>query len=304
MITMGKDINNDNSFLIRFRSSVILMAITIASIVLGGYVLAGVLLIVSLIGQMELYRALGVNKSGLAVPGYIATVLWYVAIVACNYLVAGDEGYDPNILVKISGIIFNGIVMAGLTIGLLLLILIVYVIKFPKYNSEQMMTVFFGFFYPAVLLSFIFMIRCLDGGKYSVWLLFIGSWGADTMAYLIGRKFGKHKVVPVLSPKKSLEGFIGGIVGAALIGVIYSLIFKRQLIEAGVSSPILAFALIAAISAVFSIVGDLAASAIKRDKGIKDYGKLIPGHGGILDRFDSVIIIAPVIFILLALLAG
>lgn len=301
---MGKDINNDNSFLIRFRSSIILMIVTVTSIVLGGYVLAGVLLAVSLIGQMELYRALGVNKSGLAVPGYIATVLWYAAIVACNVIVNGDKGYEPDGLVKISGFVFNSMVLAVLAIALLLAILIIYVIRFPKFNSEQSMTVFFGFFYPVVLLSFIYLIRCLEGGQYSVWLLFIGSWGADTMAYLVGRKWGRHKVVPVLSPKKSLEGFIGGIVGAALLGVIYAVIFKQHLIDAGIDTPILAFALIAAVSAVFSIIGDLAASAIKRDKGIKDYGKLIPGHGGILDRFDSVIIIAPVIFLLLAFLAA
>lgn len=301
---MGKDINNDNTFLIRFRSSVILMVITIASIVLGGYVLAGVLLIVSLIGQMELYRALGVNKSGLAVPGYIATVLWYAGIVICNVLINGDASYSPDKLVELSGLVFDCMVIAGLALGLLLLVLIIYVIRFPKFNSEQTMTVFFGFFYPAVLLSFIYLIRCLDGGQYSVWLLFIGSWGADTMAYLVGRKIGRHKVVPVLSPKKSLEGFIGGIIGAALIGVIYSLIFRQHLIDAGIQNPILAFALIAAVSSVFSIIGDLAASAIKRDKGIKDYGRLIPGHGGILDRFDSVIIIAPVIFLLLALMSA
>lgn len=290
--------------MIRFRSSVILMIITIASVVLGGYVLAGVLLVVSLIGQMELYRTLKFNKNGLAVPGYIATVLWYAGIVICNVLVSGETSDEPEALVKLSGFVFNCMIIAGIAIALLLALLIIYVVRFPKFNSEQVMTAFFGFFYPVVLLSFIYLIRSLEGGQYSVWLLFIGSWGADTAAYLVGRKIGRHKVVPVLSPKKSLEGFVGGVVGAAIIGVIYALIFKQQLIDSGIAAPVAAFAIIAAVSAVFSIIGDLAASAIKRDKGIKDYGRLIPGHGGILDRFDSVIIIAPVIYILLALLAG
>lgn len=280
---MSADINNDNSFLIRFRSSVILMVITITAIVLGGYVLLGVLFVVSLIGMMELCRALGVHKSILAIPGYLAVALWYAALFVC------ESGQGTGLI----GVI---------AIALLIALLIIYVAAFPKFKSEQLMGVFFGFFYVAVLLSYISSIRNLPGGQYSVWLLFIGSWGADTMAYLVGRKWGRHKIVPVLSPKKSLEGFIGGICGAILIGVIYSLIFRTSLNEAGFSYPVAAFAITAGVSAVVSIFGDLAASAIKRDKGIKDYGRLIPGHGGILDRFDSVIIIAPIIYYLLVLI--
>ncbi|MBR6474503.1 MAG: CDP-archaeol synthase, partial [Lachnospiraceae bacterium] len=132
----------------------------------------------------------------------------------------------------------------------------------------------------------------------TVWLIFIGSWGSDTMAYVVGRKLGKTKIAPKLSPKKSLEGLIGGIVGAALIGIIYALIFKSKLDEY-FSNPILVFALTGAIGSVVSQIGDMAASAIKRNKGIKDYGTLIPGHGGILDRFDSVIFIAPIVYLLM-----
>ncbi len=180
----------------------------------------------------------------------------------------------------------------------LILLLAVYVLSFPKFKSEQVTTVFFGFFYVAVTLSYIFLVRMLPGGAYTVWLIFIGSWGAATMAYLVGRKIGRHKIVPVLSPKKSLEGFIGGIVGAVLIGVIYALIFKNSLTDT-FPNPVLSFAVIAGVSSIVSMIGDLAASAIKRDKDIKDYGKLIPGHGGILDRFDSVIFIAPIVYYLL-----
>jgi phosphatidate cytidylyltransferase len=155
---------------------------------------------------------------------------------------------------------------------------------------------FFGFFYVAVTLSYIFKVRNMECGAYSVWLIFIGSWGSDTMAYVVGRKLGKHKIAPKLSPKKSLEGLIGGIVGAALIGVIFALIFKSKL-EPTFSNPILIFALTGAIGSVVSQIGDMAASAIKRNKGIKDYGTLIPGHGGILDRFDSITAVSVVIFI-------
>ena len=102
-------------------------------------------------------------------------------------------------------------------------------------------------------------------------------------------------MAPVLSPKKSVEGAVGGVVGAGLMGLAFGLIFKE---------PYIRYMIICAAGALISMVGDLAASAIKRDKGIKDYGKLIPGHGGILDRFDSVIFTAPVIYFLSLLLIG
>ena len=106
---------------------------------------------------------------------------------------------------------------------------------------------------------------------------------------------GKHKLAPVLSPKKSVEGAVGGVVGAALLGAIYAAVVGSHL-EA--ENPVITYAIICAVGALISMVGDLAASAIKRNHNIKDYGTLIPGHGGIMDRFDSVIFTAPVIYYL------
>lgn len=107
---------------------------------------------------------------------------------------------------------------------------------------------------------------------------------------------GKHKLAPKLSPKKSVEGAVGGVAGAALLTVIYCLVFKEAM---GIdTSHIIILAAISAVGALVSMVGDLTASAIKRNYGIKDYGTLIPGHGGILDRFDSVIFTAPMIYFL------
>jgi phosphatidate cytidylyltransferase len=114
--------------------------------------------------------------------------------------------------------------------------------------------------------------------------------------------FGKHKIAPKLSPKKSLEGCIGGVVGAALLGVIYAAITKNRMI--GIDNPYILFATIGAASSVISQIGDLAASAIKRNHEIKDYGTLIPGHGGILDRFDSIIFTAPIVYYLAVFLKG
>ena len=124
--------------------------------------------------------------------------------------------------------------------------------------------------------------------------------GLCTCAYLVGRAIGKHKMTPVLSPKKSIEGAVGGIIGSALIGALYGTIFKTNLSE--FSNPAVFCAIIGACGGFISMFGDLSASAIKRQYQIKDYGKLIPGHGGIMDRFDSIIFTAPLIYVLVTLL--
>ena len=294
---MGKDINNDNSFMIRFRSSVILMAVAITAMVLGSYTLFGVIALITLIGLMELYRVVGVNKMSAGFVGYSIAVLYFIYVFIKEFIITEinfiDFSLNHSVLFKIYTMSFLIIIAL-----LLIILLAVYVLTFPKYNSEQITMVFFGFFYVVMPLMYIFLTRQMEGGAYTVWLIFIGSWGSDTMAYVVGRKLGKTKIAPKLSPKKSLEGLIGGIVGAALIGIIYALIFKSKLDEY-FSNPILVFALTGAIGSVVSQIGDMAASAIKRNKGIKDYGTLIPGHGGILDRFDSVIFIAPIVYLLM-----
>jgi phosphatidate cytidylyltransferase len=171
----------------------------------------------------------------------------------------------------------------------LILILSPYVFSYPKYHAEQVIATFLGMVYVAVMLGFIYVIRSSESGKILVWLVFLSSWGSDTCAYCAGVLLGRHKMAPILSPKKSVEGAVGGVVGAGLLGLLYAFIFHQ---------PMAAYAIICAAGALISMVGDLAASAIKRDKGIKDYGKLIPGHGGVLDRFDSVIFTAPIIYFL------
>ena len=171
----------------------------------------------------------------------------------------------------------------------------VYVFTYPKYQAEQVMSAFFGLVYVAVMLSFILLTRNLENGHLLVWLIFFCSWGCDTCAYCVGVLIGKHKMAPVLSPKKSIEGAVGGVAGAAGLGAVYAAI---------IHAPVVEYAVICAVGALISMVGDLAASAIKRNRGIKDYGKLIPGHGGILDRFDSVIFTAPVIYYMAKFILG
>ena len=259
-------------FKTRLISGIFLVLIAIFALKTGGGVLFGILLALSLIGMMELYRTLNVHKTFLAAAGYVAGVMYYVL------LLKGQMADFPV-----------------LVMGLILVLMSIYVFSYPKFKAQEVMCVFFGVFYVAVMLSYIYQTRCLPGGRFLVWLVFISSWGCDTSAYCAGMLFGKHKMAPVLSPKKSVEGAIGGVCGAALIGALFALgVNKVQ--NTGFSPA--HFALIGAVCGAISMVGDLSASAIKRNHGIKDYGKLIPGHGGVLDRFDSVIFTAPLIYYL------
>ena len=185
-------------------------------------------------------------------------------------------------------------------VGTFLAEMFVYVLAFPRYNAGQTMAAVFSFLYAPVLLSFVYQTRMAPQGIYMVWMILISSWGCDTCAYAVGKLIGRKKIFPVLSPKKSLEGCIGGVLGTALIGWLYGCFFVGKAFPD--RRVAWAIAAICGAGAVMSMVGDLAASAIKRNHDIKDYGKLIPGHGGIMDRFDSMIVTAPMTYFLTILL--
>ena len=138
---------------------------------------------------------------------------------------------------------------------------------------------------------------------YFILLILCFAWGGDTFAYFAGRAFGKHKLAPIVSPNKTVEGAIGGICGSMLIGVIATVIYGMLsgryaafTVEVTVRHYLVVVGM-GAIASVLGILGDLFASAVKRQVGIKDYGTIFPGHGGILDRFDSVMFIAPFVSI-------
>ncbi len=121
-------------------------------------------------------------------------------------------------------------------------------------------------------------------------LIFIFAWGADTGAYFTGTFIGKHKLAAEISPKKTIEGSVGGIITAVLLTALLGFLYNSSL---DVAVNIIELCICAAVFSVFGMIGDLITSFIKRDCGIKDYGKIMPGHGGVLDRFDSVLFIAP-----------
>lgn len=260
--------------LVRIASGFVLTLIVGAGLLFGGPYLFILTLAISLMGVYELYRVYHIEKSVIGIMGYVFIIGYYV----CLWF-----GRDDFMMLDLAaGLIF---IMAG------------YVVTFPKHKADQALMGFFAIVYVAVMISFIYRIRLLEDGVFYVWLVFICSWIADTCAYFVGVKLGRHRMAPKLSPKKSVEGAIGGILGPMLIGGIYGAVINNQL---EINAP-LVFAVACGVGAGISIIGDLAASAIKRDHDVKDYGRLIPGHGGIMDRFDSTIFTAPVVYIVLEL---
>lgn len=258
-------------FVTRLASGVVLVIFAVLICVMGGALQFGVTLVLSLMGMFELYRVLQIEKTPLAYLSYGSAVIYYgILYIGANTLVT------PWTVISLIALLF------------------VYVFTFPKYRVEQIAGAFLGIFYVAVLLSYLYLVRSMQDGRYLVWLAFLSSWGTDTCAYCAGRLFGKHKMAPILSPKKTIEGAVGGVIGAALLGGIYAAVFGAKMQE--LPDPMLICVAACTIAGLISMVGDLAASAIKRNYDVKDYSHLIPGHGGILDRFDSMLFTAPAIY--------
>ena len=158
---------------------------------------------------------------------------------------------------------------------------------------------FAGFLYPFMIGALV-RLRTMDGGEFYILVAFLLSMVADTGAYFVGRAMGKHKLAPVISPKKTVEGAIGGAIVNVLAMMGYALLLNKCFGFTQVNY--LYAAIYGVLGAGASIIGDLTLSVIKRQVNIKDYGNLMPGHGGILDRFDSTMMVAPLVELLLLLI--
>ena len=158
---------------------------------------------------------------------------------------------------------------------------------------------FAGFLYPFLIGSLV-RLRAMDGGQFYILVAFLLSMVADSGAYFVGRAMGKHKLAPVISPKKTVEGAIGGALINVLAMMGYTLLLNKCFGFTQVNY--LYAAIYGLLGAGASIIGDLTLSVIKRQVKIKDYGNLMPGHGGILDRFDSTMMVAPLVELLLLLI--
>lgn len=256
----------------------ILISPLLIFIFLGGIYLHIVALVLSLIGMHEFYKVIkNININPIEIIGYCVCITFYVILY-----------YVHNL----SSIFF-------LLVFFIAILLCVPVLN-TKYNFIDISTTILGFVYVAVFFSFIPLIDVKSNGNIFIWFVFISSWSTDTLAYYTGKAFGKHKLCEKVSPKKTVEGSIGGLIGSTLICGIYGMLMIGYMSHI----QIYHFFIIGVLCGVMCQFGDLVASSIKRFTGVKDYSNLIPGHGGILDRFDSILFSSIVVFYYLTFVIG
>ena len=242
-------------------------------------VLPAAMAICSVIAIYEMMSCIGLKKA------YMLTVPLYLAALGLPFLVryAGNLGTVRQAVTAIS-------------LAVVLYFFAVLTFSHGKYKPSDVALAFMTAFYILAGFNAIMVLRDYElGGKYVYLTVFIGAWVTDTFAYFCGMLFGrggKHKLIPDVSPKKTVEGSIGGIVFCILAMVIYGLIINN-VTDFHANYPILIVG--GLLASVVSQIGDLCMSVIKRAYGIKDYGKLFPGHGGVLDRFDSVLAVSVVL---------
>ncbi len=259
----------------RVFSAVVLLPLVILVMVLGGAALYLTLCVATLIGMHEFFKA-----TNMKIQFYsFLTGLYSVMTYALYW--NGDMQY-----------------LYMLNISLVILVLAYYALRFPDIVITDMAYVFYSVFYILFLMLAIAYVRdSAFYGEWMIWLIFAIAFGSDSSAYFVGVNFGKHKLVPKLSPNKTIEGAFGGLVGSGLIGGGFGLF---MLIYGPFSSwsQVLILCVVGVFGSLVSQVGDLVGSAMKRQTGIKDFGKIIPGHGGILDRLDSILVTAAYIYLI------
>ena len=177
----------------------------------------------------------------------------------------------------------------------LFLLLSVAVLSGGKLKYSSVAEAVIAVVYATVGFASIALVRRLPNGEVLFGMIFLGAWMTDTMAYFSGRLFGKHKLCPNISPKKTVEGSVGGTVFCALSFLLYGFIVQKI---TGFTPNYPMLFISGLFISIVSQLGDLAASLIKREHGVKDYGKIMPGHGGIMDRFDSILAVAPLVLVL------
>ena len=244
-------------------------------------------------------------------PNWVLTLVAALMAAVGSYELLYRTGLQKNLRLNVYSAVMACLVVLWSALGChyaaaLIGILLYYVVLFAEMMlshlklafKDAMICMISGVVMP-FLLSALVRIVYMEKGRFLILIPFIMAFLSDTGAYFVGVTCGKHKMAPIISPKKSWEGFFGGIATAMLGMVIYALVMRYAFGSAVNYVAAVLYGLLGALGAVF---GDLTLSVVKRQVGLKDYGNLIPGHGGILDRFDSVLITAPLAEALLLLL--
>jgi len=259
-----------------FTGIICAILLVTAVIVLDPYIIAVIAFLASLVGLFEFYKVTEVADS---LPLVILGTLGALLVTLCN-------------------LFFKAQFSTFVCIWLLLIFVTLLVFHEKTEVTSAALTVFSVFYIP-FLFSFVPLVMLLEKGRFLIWFVILGAFATDTFAYFTGVFLGRHKLCPKISPKKTIEGAVGGTLGCGIFFVIFGWLFNTVW---QTDFSLVQLFLIGLIAAVVAQLGDLSASIIKRKFGVKDYGTLFPGHGGIMDRCDSLIFVAPLIYFLFYIL--
>lgn len=265
----------------RVISAVVVIALLITVICLGETAIGIAVFILTVMASWEFGRALekGGYRPVKAVSFAACIPVLYIAltgILPSAAVIGGDD-----VLIAAAVFIFT----------VLLSLFCFQMFSDGKYGIKDVSVTFLGMIYIPFLFSFFTLTRQMEDGYLYIWLILIGACATDTFAFFTGVTVGRVKIVPKISPKKTLEGCIGGVAGSVIAMTVFGACFRSVL-----DVPLTHFAVLGLICGIISQLGDWSASAIKRTVGIKDYGSIIPGHGGVLDRIDSILFTAPAVY--------
>lgn len=265
----------------RIITAAVMAAVGIPILIFSRYIIFPIALsLLSVIAVFEMLRALGVHKNyTLTAPVYVIAL----AMPTLTYFFAED--YTLAFI----------LVTAALLFAYLLYMFFVAVFMRGRLKYTQVCEIFASVTYVIVSFTSFGVVRYLSNGLWNLIIILIAAWGSDSFAYFTGRLFGRHKLIPEVSPKKTVEGSVGGIVSATLLMLLYGFIVSRA---TALTPNYIVLTVCGFVLSAVSQVGDLIASLIKREHGVKDYGNIFPGHGGVMDRFDSVLSITAVLMVI------
>ena len=266
----------------RVLTALIVFPVVAIALIFGNkYILDIIVMITALIGMNEYIKCVSKKVKVISWISYLSVL--YIAFI------------------HIIPAVVSQILLLFIVPILLLIVFLHVIITDMKISFEQIVYTVFGIAYIVGFLIFIPLLYGYEGtisGKILIWLALCAAWGTDICAYFIGCKFGKHKFSKV-SPKKSLEGCVGGVLGAILLTLVFVYIFNTYF---GCSISYLVMGISSVVLSIIGQIGDFSASVIKRSYEIKDFSELFPGHGGMLDRIDSLMFIAPYAYLLFTIL--
>lgn len=258
----------------RIITAIIAAALFIPFVIYGKVPFTILVLAMAIVGFYEILKMKGISI--FSVPGFLGLITLTLLVIpqSWNEKVVATIGYSSNLMI---------------VYGLVMLLLIYVVLVKNKITFDEVAFILLGAFY--VGLGFHYLIETRNVGlEYVVYCLLV-VWTTDSGAYFVGRKIGKHKLWPEISPKKTIEGFVGGIVIAVIFAIVMQLIYPF-------ANGMISLIFVTIFASIIGQMGDLVESAIKRHFDVKDSGNILPGHGGILDRFDSLLFVVPLLHFL------